>query len=118
MTNAAASGTYILYGMRANTSTTKVWNASNNLVGGTAANSLQVTATGTSSQVVGMQATSVGANLSRNTIRNLSINIGTGTTSSASAIGISVTTHDPEPHVVTEYDYQPDEHQRDRRRAW
>ena len=95
VTNAAASGTYILYGMRANTSTTKVWNASNNLVGGTAANSLQLSATGTASQVVGMTTPNAATTFTSNTIRNLTTNIGTGTSTGASMIGINFTSTTP-----------------------
>ncbi len=95
VTNAAASGTYILFGMRANTSTTKSWTATSNLIGGTVANSLQVTSTGTASQVIGMVTTNAAANWTSNTVRNLTNNNGTGTTTAASVIGMSVTTTTP-----------------------
>jgi len=88
VTNSAASGTYILYCMRANTGTTLSWTANNNNVGGTVANSVSLTATGTSSQVIGMHSGNAAMSLTGNTIRNLTTNIGTGTTTSASVIGI------------------------------
>ncbi len=92
VTNAAASGTFIIYGMRANTLTSKVFNAVSNNIGGTVANSIQLTATGTSSQVVGLVTSNAAATFTSNTIRNLTTNIGTGTTSSASMIGMMSTT--------------------------
>ena len=95
VTNAGASGTFILYGMRANTSTAKSWTATSNLVGGTVANSLQLTSTGTASQVIGMVTTNAAANWTSNTVRNLTNNNGTGTTTAASVIGMSVTTTTP-----------------------
>lgn len=101
VTNAAASGTFLLYGMRANTSTTKSFNAAQNLVGGTVNNSIQLTATGASSQVIGMMSNNAAYNLTSNTVRNLTNNIGTGTTTGASVIGISTTTTTPN-HTVSQ----------------
>jgi hypothetical protein len=95
VTNAGASGTFLVYGMRANTSTTKTWSAADNNIGGTVANSIQLSATGTSSQVVGMQTPNAISTLVRNTIRNLTSNIGTGTTTSASVAGIIFTSTTP-----------------------
>ncbi len=95
VTNAAASGTYILYCMRANTGTTLSWTANNNNVGGTVANSISLTATGTSSQVIGMHSGNAAMSFTGNTIRNLTTNIGTGTTTSASVIGICHTSTTP-----------------------
>ncbi len=95
VTNAAASGTQILFGMRANTSTAKSWTATSNLVGGTVANSLQLTSTGTASQVIGMITANAAAVWTSNTVRNLTNNNGTGTTTAASVIGMSVTTTTP-----------------------
>ncbi len=90
VTNAAASGTFLLYGVRANTGSTVAWSASSNNIGGTIANSIQLNATGTSSQVVGMFTGNAPAALTSNIVRNLTTNIGTGTTTSASVIGISL----------------------------
>lgn len=101
VTNAAASGNYIIYGMRANTSTTKIFNGSQNTIGGTVANSIQLTATGTSSQIIGIHSSNAGLNLTSNTIRNLTNNIGTGTTTAASLIGINATTTTPN-HTISQ----------------
>ena len=101
VTNAAASGTFVIYGLRANTSTTKVFNGSQNTVGGTVSNSIQLTATGVSSQVIGIHSSNAGLNLTSNTIRNLTNNIGTGTTTAASLIGINATTTTPN-HTVSQ----------------
>lgn len=95
VTNAAASGTFIIYGMRANTSSTKVFNGSQNSIGGTISNSIQLNATGTSCQVIGIHTSNAGLNLTSNSIRNLTTNIGTGTTTAASVIGINSTTSTP-----------------------
>ena len=94
-TNAAASGTYILYGMRANTGTTVAFRASNNIIGGTIANSMQLTATGASSQVIGIHSANAPAIWFLNTVRNLSNNIGTGTSTTASVIGMNMTSSTP-----------------------
>lgn len=94
-TNAAASGTYILYGIRANTGTGVSFRASNNIVGGTVANSMQLSATGAASQVIGMHSSNAPAIWFTNTIRNLTNNIGTGTTTAASVIGMNMTSTTP-----------------------
>jgi hypothetical protein len=94
-TNAAASGTYILYGMRANTGTAVAFRASNNIIGGTIANSMQLTATGVSSQVIGIHSANAPAIWFTNTIRNLTNNIGTGTSTTASVIGMNMTSTTP-----------------------
>jgi len=99
-TNLGASGTFLLIGMRAFTGTTVTWNATTNTVGGTVANSLQLTATGTGSQVLGMFTSNAPAVLTSNVIRNLTTNIGTGTTTTASVIGINITTATPN-HTVS-----------------
>ena len=101
ITNLGASGTMVLYGLRANTSTAKTFNATSNLVGGTIANSIQLNATGTSSQVMGIQAVAVLANITSNTVRNLATNIGTGTTTGASVIGITPTSTTPS-HTISQ----------------
>lgn len=95
VTNAGGSGTFIIYGMRANTGTTLSWTATGNNVGGTVANSIQLTATGNASQVIGMHTSNAPASFTGNTIRNLTNNIGTGTTTTASVIGINITTATP-----------------------
>lgn len=95
VTNLGASGTFLVYGMRAFTGSAVTWTATSNNVGGTIANSIQLTATGTSSQVVGMFSGSPPALFTSNTVRNLTTNIGTGTTTGASVIGINITTSTP-----------------------
>ena len=90
-TNLGASGTFLLIGMRCFTGSTVTWNATTNTVGGTVANSIQLTATGTASQVLGMFTSNAPAVLTSNVVRNLTTNIGTGTTTTASVIGISIT---------------------------
>ncbi len=95
VTNLGASGTFLLWGMKANTGTGVTWTANNNNIGGTVANSIQLTATGTSSQVMGLQSLNAPASFTSNTIRNLTTNIGTGTTTGASVIGICLTSSTP-----------------------
>ncbi|AWA29764.1 hypothetical protein HYN48_06555 [Flavobacterium magnum] len=91
VTNLGASGTFIVYGIRAFTGTTVLWTAAGNNIGGTVANSIQLNATGASSQVVGMFTSNAPSLLTGNTIRNLTSNIGTGTGTAASVIGILTT---------------------------
>jgi hypothetical protein len=100
-TNLGASGTFVIYGLRANTATGTPWTAASNLIGGTTANSIQLVATGTSSQVIGMHSSNAPLVFSSNTIRNLTTNIGTGTTTGASVIGINVTTTTPN-HTIAQ----------------
>lgn len=95
VTNSGASGTFVVYGIRANTASTTTWTANNNIIGGTVANSIQLNATGTGSQVIGLGATTAPSSFTGNTIRNLTSNTGTGTSSSASVIGIAVSTSTP-----------------------
>ena len=95
VTNLGASGTFLVYGMRAFTGSTTTWTAGSNNIGGTVANSIQLAGTGTLSQVVGMFTSNAPTVLTSNTIRNLTTNIGTGTTSSASVIGINLTSSTP-----------------------
>jgi hypothetical protein len=90
ITNAGASGTFLFYGLRANTSTSKVFNVASNNIGGTVANSIQLNATGTSSQLIGIYTSNAATTATSNTIRNLSTNIGTGTGSTSSLIGIGI----------------------------
>ncbi len=101
VTNLGASGTFVLYGMRAFTGSTVTWNALNNTIGGTVSNSIQLNATGTSSQVIGMFTSNCPVVLTSNTIQNLTSNIGTGTTTGASVIGINITTSTPN-HTVSQ----------------
>jgi len=101
VTNAGASGTFLLFGMRANTSTTKAFNAASNNVGGTVANSIQLTSTGASSQVIGMITNNAISTWTSNTVRNLTNNNGTGTTTAASVIGMSFTSATPS-HTVSQ----------------
>ena len=101
VTNAGASGTFIVYGIRANTGTSVALTASTNLVGGTIANSIQLNSTGTASQVIGIHTQNAPAVFTSNTIRNLTNNNGTGTTTTASVIGINITTSTPN-HTVSQ----------------
>ncbi len=89
VTNAGASGSFLLYGLRS--STTAAWTAASNIIGGTVANSISLSATGTGSQVAGMFTSTAGASLTLNTIRNLTSNIGAGTSAGVSVAGIIVT---------------------------
>ena len=95
VTNAAASGTQVVYGLRANTGTGVTWTANNNFVGGTIANSVQLNSTGVASQVIGMQSANAPMSFTSNTVRNLTNNNGTGTTTVASVIGICHTSATP-----------------------
>uniref|UniRef100_UPI00262400D8 hypothetical protein n=1 Tax=Flavobacterium sp. TaxID=239 RepID=UPI00262400D8 len=90
-TNLGASGTFLVYGIRANTTSSTLWTASGNNIGGTVANSIQLNAPGTASQVVGMFTGNAPTSLTGNTIRNLTNNIGTGTGTTASVVGILIT---------------------------
>lgn len=92
VTNLGASGTFLLYGLRANTSTSKIFNATTNNIGGTVANSISLTSTGASSQVIGMATGNALSTWTSNNVRNLTNNNGTGTTTSASVIGMISTT--------------------------
>ncbi len=100
VTNLGASGTFLVWGMRANTGSAVTWTATGNTIGGTPANSIQLSATGTASQLVGLFTGNAPAVLTANTVRNLTSNIGTGTTSSASVIGINITATTPS-HTVS-----------------
>lgn len=92
VTNFGASGTFIVYGFRSFLNTTKINNATSNIIGGTVPNSIQLNAVSTGSQLIGMKAETVIANFTQNIVRNLSTNAGTGTGTAASMIGISSTT--------------------------
>ncbi len=94
-TNLGASGTFVLYGLRANTGTTVSWTATSNNVGGTVANSMQLNATGTGSQVIGLFTPNAAGIFTSNVVRNMTTNIGTGTGTGASVVGIDVTTATP-----------------------
>jgi uncharacterized repeat protein (TIGR01451 family) len=100
VTNLGASGTFLIYGMRANTSTAKVFNATTNNVGGTVANSISLTSTGAASQVIGMNTSNAIATWTSNTVRNLTNNNGAGTTTAASLIGMSLTSTTPNQTVT------------------
>jgi len=95
ITNLGASGNFLFFGLRANTSTAKIFSAASNNVGGTVANSIQLTSTGTGSQVLGMATSNAGSTWTLNTVRNLTNNNGTGTTTTASLIGMLSTTTTP-----------------------
>ncbi|MBS1552773.1 MAG: T9SS type A sorting domain-containing protein [Bacteroidetes bacterium] len=91
ITNLGASGTFIFYGLRANTGTSVTFSGTSNNIGGTIANSIQLTSTGASSQVIGMLTSNAISTWTSNTIRNLTNNNGTGTSTAASVIGMSLT---------------------------
>ncbi|MFC4263740.1 T9SS type A sorting domain-containing protein [Ferruginibacter yonginensis] len=95
VTNAAASGTFIIYGIRINTSTSVTATLTSNTIGGSLPNSIQLNATGASSQIIGIVTPNAPAIFTSNTIRNLTSNIGTGTTTAASVIGILVNSTTP-----------------------
>ena len=100
VTNLGASGTFVLAPFRANTATTKVFNAATNNVGGTIANSLQLTSTGAASQVVGMSTLNAIATWNSNVVRNLTNNNGTGTVGTASVIGMALSSATPNQTVT------------------
>lgn len=100
-TNLGASGTFIIFGMRANTNAARAFSATSNNVGGTVANSIQLMSTGAASQVLGMVTTLATATHTLNTVRNLTNNNGAGTTTAASVIGMSYNTSTPN-HTVTQ----------------
>ncbi len=95
VTNLGASGTFLVFGMRANTSTAATFTGTSNNVGGTVANSISLTSTGAASQVTGMLTNNAISTWTSNTVRNLTNNNGTGTTTAASVIGMSLTTTTP-----------------------
>ncbi|HKP69659.1 MAG TPA: Calx-beta domain-containing protein [Pyrinomonadaceae bacterium] len=95
VTNLGASGTFLLYGMRAFTAGTTTWSGTSNVIGGTVANSIQLNGTGVASQVVGMFTSNCPLLLTSNTIRNLTTNIGSGLGASSSVIGISNSSSTP-----------------------
>ncbi|UMY65732.1 MULTISPECIES: T9SS sorting signal type C domain-containing protein [unclassified Flavobacterium] len=95
------SGSVVVYGIRANTGTSVTWTASGNTVGGSVAGSIQLNATSTASQVVGMWSQNAPMALTGNTIRNLTSNIGIGTTTTASVIGILSTNTTPA-HTISQ----------------
>ncbi|AWI25646.1 hypothetical protein [Flavobacterium pallidum] len=91
ITNAGASGAFIVYGIRCWTGSGVTWIASSNLVGGTVANSIQNNCTSTTAQLIGMNGNAPASTLTNNTVRNLVATGGTGTSTTASVIGISST---------------------------
>lgn len=98
--NAGASGTFIFYGLRANTSSTKTSTISGNLIGGTTANSISSSSTSTAAQMFGIQiATSAGV-ITSNTIRNITASGGTGTGTTASVIGIATSAATSNNHTI------------------
>jgi uncharacterized repeat protein (TIGR01451 family) len=89
------AGALVLAGIRALTGGAVTWAATSNTVGGTVANSIQLSATGAASQVLGMWTTIAPAVLTSNTVRNLTSNAGTGTAGGASVIGIALSSTTP-----------------------
>lgn len=86
-TNGGTGGIFN-FGMRVINLTTTAWNASGNMIGGTVADSIQSSATNTTSQSMGMIANPGPMILSGNVIRNMTVNSGTGTGIAASLFGI------------------------------
>mgnify|MGYP001310950592 FL=1 len=91
VSNAGATGAFIVYGIRCWTGSGVTWVASSNLIGGTVANSIQNNSTSTTAQLIGINCNAPASTLTSNTVRNLTSAGGTGTTTSASVIGISST---------------------------
>ncbi len=89
--NAGATGAFIFYGLRANTSSTVAFNASGNLLGGTTTGSIQNNSTSTTAQMYGFFSSNARPNWVGNTVRNLTAAGGTGTGSTASVIGMAMT---------------------------
>ncbi len=100
-TNAAAPGPFVIYALRVLASSSVNFTAVSNNIGGTVADSIQLNATGASSQVVGLQ-TNAQSVLVSNTIRNLTTNIGTGTGNTASVIGVNITTSSTANHTLSQ----------------
>jgi len=88
VTNAGA-GSFLFSVLRSNMGSTLTLTANSNTVGGTVANSISLNATGTASQVIGIQSSNAAMSATGNTVRNLTSNIGTSSGASASVIGIS-----------------------------
>ncbi|MBK7244875.1 MAG: HYR domain-containing protein [Saprospiraceae bacterium] len=83
------TGSSIFCGIRLNTASGQAATVSNNIIGGTTTNSINNTATATSSRIIGIQNDLPFATITGNTIRNFTMsapNVGTGT--SASVVGI------------------------------
>ncbi|MBS1492015.1 MAG: T9SS type A sorting domain-containing protein [Bacteroidetes bacterium] len=99
--NAGASGAFIFYGIRCNTGAALVFTASNNLIGGTVANSISSNSTSTTAQMIGMQIATGNGNLSTNTIRNITAAGGTGTGTGASVMGIATNAATSSNHTLT-----------------
>ena len=89
MTVSTSSGTLSFYPVRINTLSSVISTVSNNIIGGTVANSIQNASTATGSQVIGFLMTTSDAVMTNNTVRNIAAAGGTGTTTSASVIGMS-----------------------------
>ncbi len=89
-----------IYGMRANTSTTANATLTNNLVGGTIANSIINNTASTAAQNFGIVTSNAIANWRGNTVRNLTSVNGTGTSTTASVIGMLLTSGTPIGHLL------------------
>jgi Secretion system C-terminal sorting domain len=88
--NNSSTGSITFYGIRANTGTGVTATISGNTVGGSVANSINNTATSTSSRVFGISLDNPISTVTGNLVRNMTMsaaNLGTG--SSASVIGIN-----------------------------
>ncbi|MCS6917964.1 MAG: hypothetical protein NZM08_09830, partial [Chitinophagales bacterium] len=98
----AGTGTTIFYGLRANTTTSKAFNCSGNLIGGTVSGSISLNASSTGSQVIGINTSNAVLTATSNVIRNMTTNAGTGTGTSASLIGISCNAVSVMTHTVSQ----------------
>ncbi|MGB3080590.1 MAG: hypothetical protein WBB31_16030, partial [Saprospiraceae bacterium] len=85
------TGAANIYGFWGQTGSNKSWLCLNNTIGGIITNSIQSTTISNNSKVGGIRNLAASANISGNTIRNISASGGTGTISNASLTGICVT---------------------------
>ena len=87
----SSTGAGNLYGIRINTGSTVTFGCTNNLIGGTVANSMQSSTTAVGTILNGILNANPIGTITGNTIRNFTAAGGTGTTSSASVVGICIT---------------------------
>ncbi|TRV26892.1 MAG: hypothetical protein EWV88_05660, partial [Microcystis wesenbergii Mw_MB_S_20031200_S109D] len=86
----STTGTVTFTGIFINTSTTATATVNGNTIGGSVANSIALTATSTSSQIVGINIGLPASTVTSNIVRNITSNAGTGTGSTASIVGIAI----------------------------
>ena len=89
-----------IYGIRVNTGGTVSFNAQNNFVGGSVADSIKNNTNSTSAQIFGVVSNLPIAVWRGNTVRNLTTVNGTGTSASASVIGLMCTSGTPVGHLI------------------